>query len=81
MLEDDRKKYAMGTHEEKPEEKLEKKPEDKKEKKDDTEKLKGDVAKKDDEIAILKQKVDMEKNKAINVINLMILLFDLIHII
>jgi hypothetical protein len=51
--------------EEKPEEKLEKKPEDKKEKKDDTEKLKGDVAKKDDEIAILKQKVDMEKNKAI----------------
>jgi hypothetical protein len=38
---------------------------EKKEKPDDKEKLKGDVAKKDDEIAILKQKVDMEKNKAI----------------
>jgi len=38
---------------------------EKKEKSDDKEKLKGDIAKKDDEIAILKQKVDMEKNKAI----------------
>ncbi len=41
------------------------KKEDKKEKSDDTEKLKADVEKKDDQINVLKQKIDLEKSKAV----------------
>ena len=39
--------------------------EEKKPEKESSDKLKADVAKKDDEIAILKQKIEQEKNKAI----------------